>query len=191
MTVFLKELKRELQSDRNKVGKDASGQYIYTPPSIIGRLVKSYPRLPVEKLTSRAVPRLSWLTYTGLVRSENNPIRYKVSIQFNNMSFKDIQTKQFSVQAETKNGVIQYHRIPTAQRNPVRIRCSCKDFQHRFMTQLKIFDALIGSPIPYTRKTSAWPVGRPLVNSTDKIGFCKHVSSLLFELKDKNLVKER
>ena len=191
MPVFLKELKRELQSDRSKVGKDASGNYKQTPPNVIGRLVRKYPVLNVSKQTSRAVPRLDWLTFTGLVASETTGIKYKVSIQFQDMKFKNIQTKQFSIETTTNDNKKAFHRPPTASKNQVRIKCSCQDFQHRFETQLKIFDGLIGSPRPYTRKTKPWPEGRPLANATDKIGFCKHVSSLLAHLNSKGLVKER
>lgn len=191
MPVFLKELKKELQDDVAKTGKNKDGSYRSTPPNIIGRLIKSYAKLAVSKRTSRAVPRLKWLTYTGLVASESTGIKYKVSIQFQDMIFKDLQTKQFSIEGTTNDKKKVFHRVPTAQKNQVRITCSCSDFRHRFMTQLAIFDAHIGAPLRYTRKTAAWPVGRPLANSTDKIGFCKHVSSLLIHLKDKGLIKER
>lgn len=196
MPVFLKELKKELQSDRSKVGKDANGDFKFTPPSIIGRLVSRYPKLRVSKLTKKGVQNLKWLTYTGLVSSENTGIRYRVSIQFNDMEFRDVPTKLF------KDGVLikkrgiarkqpMFHKVPTAVKNQVRIQCSCLDFAHRFSNQLAIFDALVGQPNNYTRKTPAWPVGRPMVNSTDKIGYCKHVSSLLNHLNDKGLIKER
>jgi hypothetical protein len=190
MPVYLKELKKELQSDRSKVGKDSDGTYRFTPPNIIGRLVKDYAKLKVSKQTSKAVPRLNWLTYTGLISSETTGIKYKVSIQFNDMAFKNIESKQFSVKTSSNTENL-FHRVPSVQKNQVRIRCSCLDHAHRFSVQLAIFDALIGPPNRYTRKTGPWPIGRPLANSTDKIGFCKHVSSLLVHLQAKGLVKER
>lgn len=191
MPVYLKELKDELQSDRDKVGKNPDGSYKFTPPSIVGRKIKDYANLKVSKLTSKAVPRLKWVTYTGLVTSQTTAVKYKVSVQFNDMQFKDVESKQFSLSSPTRTSDKLYHRKPTAQKNQVRIKCSCQDFRHRFETQLAIFNALIGGPRSYTRVTRPWPIGYPSVNSTDKIGFCKHVSSILNHLKAKNIVKER
>ena len=190
MPVLLKELKRELQDDKEKVGKDANGQYKHTPPNIVGRTVKGYTKLNVSKPTSKASVDLGWLTHTGLVASETTGIKYKVSVNFNDMEFSKVKTKQFKEKSATGRKVLVWHRTPNANVNSVRLRCSCQDFQHRFMHPLAIFDALVGLPISYTRITNKWPKGRPEVNVTDKIGFCKHVASFLQYLKDNKKVNE-
>ncbi len=199
MAVFLKDVKRELQSDLGSVGKNPDGTYKFIPPSIVGRRLRDYTQLRVSKITSNASIVQKMLSFSGLVTSEQKgSIRYKVTIQFHEMIFKELKSKQFSQEVTTgrgKNKKTMFHRIPSIQRNPVMLKCQCKDFQHRFEFPLWFADGLIGAPTPYTRKTDPWnrqgTGGRPSVNSTEKVGICKHVNSLLEVLRSEGLIKER
>lgn len=190
MPVLLKNVKKALEADIAKVGKTPDGSYKHTPPSIVGRKISKYPKLGVSKFETRPRPGIKSLSYTGLVKSESTGIRYKVTIQFHNLVYKDIESKQFFNKAKIGK-VVKYYRTPSVQRNPVTMKCQCQDFRHRFETPLSKAGGLIGGPRKYTRKTSPWPVGRPSANATDKLGMCKHLSSLLFHLRDKGLIKER
>jgi len=191
MPVFLKDIKRELESDIGKVGQAADGSYKFEPPNIVGRKISKYTKLKVTKVSSTPTFGTNSISYNGLAASESDKgIKYKVTIRFHDMQFKDIASKQFSTEAKMGK-VTKYHRIPTVQRNPVMLKCSCQDFRHRFETQLSNASGLVGGPRKYTRKTPPWPIGYPFANSTNKLGICKHVNSLLFILKDKGLIKER
>lgn len=199
MPVFLKDVKRELQSDLGRVGKNPDGSFKFIPPSIVGRRLRDYSQLRVSKITKSASPSRDMLTFTALVSSENTKgIKYKVTIEFHNLKFKDLKSAQFSEEVKTGRGrgaKKMYHRVPTVQRNPVKLKCQCKDFQHRFEFPLDKVDGLIGAPTPYTRKTDPWnrrgTGGRPSVNSTEKVGICKHINSVLEVLKDQGMIKER
>lgn len=201
MPVYLKKVKKELESDRNKVGKDKNGNFKFVPPSIIGRKVSQYPDLRTSKLNQIARPGIKALDYTAIVASENPKVstepEYKVTVQFFNMVFKEVESKQFSIKSQIGSTVaggkksFVYHRRPTFEKNPVKVKCQCLDFRHRFETQLAKSGGLIGGPRKYIRKTPVWPDGYPFANSTDKLGFCKHIKSLLSTLKEKGLVREQ
>lgn len=195
MPVLLKELKRELQDDRKKVGRNPDGSYKSMPtilPNIVGRTVKDYTTLPLDKISTQASEKDGTVRFTALVASETTGVKYMTKVKFFDMDFKKIQSAQYKNKAGNHKKQYVYYRTPNANVNSVQLRCNCMDFQHRFMHPLAIFDALIGMPIELEggRKTGKWPVGRPEVNVTDKIGFCKHVANLLTELKKKNLVNE-
>lgn len=198
MAVFLKDVKRELQSDIGKVGKNPDGSYKFIPPSIVGRKLKDYTQLRVSKITSGVTLSNNTIFFSGLVSSETRGIRYKVTIQFQDMKFKDIPSKTFDqkvVSGSGKNKITKYHKIPSIQNNPVAVRCQCKDFQHRFSWPLSKLKGLIGAPISYTRKTDPWNKkgtgGHPSVNSTKKLGICKHINSVLNVLNSEGMIKER
>lgn len=195
MPVLLKEIKRQLQSDTGKVGKNKDGEYKFTPPNIVGRKINKYPKLKVTKLESKPRPGLNVLSYTGLVSSENQVgTKYKVSIDFHDVEYKKLETAQFKNEVTIKSGGKSenlYHRTMSVAKNPVKLKCQCSDFRHRFETPLARKGGLIGGPRKYTRKTDPWPVGRPFANSTKKLGICKHIASVLEAIKNDGMLKER
>ena len=194
MPVSLKQIKKELQSDVSKVGKDRNGDYKHTPPNIVGRRVAKYPKLKVTKLNMEPNEQVGKVKVTGLSASESSSTKYKVYIEFYDVQFSDIETKQFNNKIMTKRGNKKqaiWHRNFTYGKNPVRVRCQCMDFRHRFQKPLKDADGLYGGFIGYTRKTPAWPQGQPFANSTNKLGICKHINSLLWALDRQGVLKNR
>lgn len=195
MPVSLKKVKQELQSDIGQVGKTPDGSYKFIPPNIVGRRLRDYAKLRVSKLDNRARPGTNIMTYSGLVQSESETgVRYKVSINFHDVDFREKESAQFKNSTKTKIGgkkTTLYYRPMRTTVNKVTLKCQCQDFRHRFETPLAQANGLIGAPRKYTRKTDPWPVGRPFANSTEKLGICKHINSLLLILRDKGELKER
>lgn len=197
MPVYLKDIKKELKQGMAKAGKGPDGNYKSIPPNFVARDIKKYSQLKVTKVTKTARPGINALSFTALVSSESEPgMKYKVSIYFHNMKFKEIESTAFNQKSpvaslSAKRRKTVWHRTPSAQRNPVTLKCSCQDFRHRFETQLAKANGLLGAPRKYVRKTPAWPVGRPYANATNKLGICKHIHSVLMHLYKKGEVKER
>jgi len=193
MPVYLKDFKRSLERDLGKVGTKANGDYKFTPPNIVARKLKDYPSLPVSKITSIERPGINAISYSGLVKSESSPIKYKATVQFHEVSFNDTPTEKHKIPVKINAGdgeVTMYHEQVRVKKHPVMIKCQCEDFRHRFETEAADNDALIGRPKKYRRKTPAWPVGRPYANSTEKIGFCKHINSLIIALSKEDKIDE-
>lgn len=200
MPVLLKKIKSELEADVAKVGTDSNGNYKYIPPNIVGRKLKDYSRLRsigIEKVArvGKRDPETGIISFSGLVKSETQSgISYKVSVWFHDMKIKPVESEQFKLKAFVHSTTVAkrksiFHRVPSAKTNPVTLRCQCQDFRHRFENQLAQEGGLVGGPRKYTRKTPKWPVGYPEVNSTDKLGICKHINSFLLALKDRGEMK--
>jgi hypothetical protein len=189
MPVFLKKLKRDLQSGKNLKGN-------YTPPNYISRDVKDYTKLRIEDFDQVARPGIKALDFQGIVTSEHTSPQsepnYKVTIQFHDIVFNDTPQSRVDIKIpiDDKNSIFKYIRKPSIDKNPVMLRCQCQDFRHRFEHEIAAEDGLIGRPRKYTRKTPPWPVGYPYANASDKLGYCKHIHSLLFYLKGKGFITE-
>jgi hypothetical protein len=194
MPVLLKQIKKELQTDVPKVGKTPDGEYKYTPPNIVGRRVNSYPKLRITKFTTNPDVKNEKIRFIGLAKSETTSSKYKVTVEFHEVKFRDIETGQFRNEVIVRDGrkkVSKWHRNLTYGGTPVTLRCQCKDFRHRFQKPLSDAGGLYGGFIGYTRKTDPWPVGRPFANSTNKLGICKHINSMLTVLENKGILKNR
>jgi len=190
MPLKIKKIKRELKRGLSKVGKDANGEYKHIPPQFLARDTNKYPTLPV--LAKEIIPRpgLGAVTFRSIVNSEKSNDSYRVTVQFMGMKFNNAQSPAFPMTAKLKDVDI-FFNVPSINKNAVMCRCSCKDFQHRFSHQMMKNKSLIGAPRKYKRLTPEWPKGYPKVNVTDKIGYCKHVHSLLANLRDSAQLKER
>jgi len=190
MPLKIKKIKRELKQGISQVGKK-DGEYIFKPPQFLARNIDKYPVLPV--LAKEIIPRpgLKAVTFRAEVNSETNSDTYRVTVQFMKMNFASAQSPAFPMTAKLKDGRDVFFSIPTIHKNDAMYRCQCKDFQHRFAFQLMKNKSLVGAPVKYTRVTPPWPIGYPKVNSTDKIGYCKHVHSLIMNMLDSSQLRER
>lgn len=108
---------------------------------------------------------------------------YETSIQFDNVLYVDAGT-QYSIPVETVNGTL--HIMPLrANRNDVKVRCTCLDFYWRFALYNAKDKSLIGKqPEPYVKKTD-----RPPVNPDQVPGVCKHIIKLADHLKLSKVLK--
>jgi hypothetical protein len=194
MPVLLKRVKKELQSDVGKVGKNADGEYKFIPPNIVGRRIRNYPKLSITKFTERVDSKEGKITFQSISASETTSTKYKLTIQFFDVSYSPVETRANSIEMKEKIGSKKetlWLKPLTYGGNPVKMRCQCMDFRHRFQAPLREEDGLFGGFIPYTRKTDPWPVGYPSVNSTNKLGICKHLSSFLAVIESEGYLKNR
>lgn len=111
-------------------------------------------------------------------------IDYKVVIQFHAVEFAEDQT-EITPRAWTYKGKPVYSSVPSINRNPCRIKCTCRDFMFVWEKPLADDDGLY--PIKnswnrYQRITPPPPVGRPKVNPNNKMGYCKHIATVLAAL---------
>jgi hypothetical protein len=190
MPVMLKDIKKELQSDRYKKGKNKDGSYKYTPPSLVSRKLSDYTNLKVSKFDQVVRQGVKAIDYSGMVNSEETVgLKYRVTVRFLSLLFSGEMSPKTDIMTSDQNGDIIYHALPDVKLNPMMLKCSCPDFRHRFEHELADVDALIGAPRKYKRKTPLWPIGRPYANSTHKVGICKHIHSMLMYLKGKKLLK--
>lgn len=184
MPVFLKKVKRDLQT-----GKNLKGNHV--PPNYVQRDVKDYPRLKVEGLTQTPRPGIKIMDFSAIVPSQTVAGKaYKVIVQFHDISFTDQPVSRRDGKLKLDSGAIKYFNKPSIDKNPVKLKCQCDDYRHRFEHELHAENGLIGAPRKYTRKTPPWPNGYPYANATDKMGYCKHIHSLLFHLKGKAIITE-
>lgn len=193
MPIFLKNIKRSLERDLGKVGFNKQGDYKYTPPNIVARKLNNYPDLPVTQPDGTPNFKKGAMTYTGLVQSQSSAEKYKCFLKMFGVPYFDKASDSASTEETMVVGgkVKKLYRGPISILNtPVAVRCSCKDFQHRFSHELAAEDALVGQPIKYVRKTPAWPVGRPYANSTSKVGICKHLWAFINELNRLGMIEE-
>ena len=194
MPAFLKDLKKIMKKDKSKAGKLPNGEYRSTPPNVISRDIANYTVLKVARLDVTPKPKKNYIEFEGVVSSESKAgLKYRVLMRFHDVEFKpkaDSQKQDFISVMEKGKKVKMYYGKPTIRKNMVSMKCTCKDFQHRFSHELADVDSLIGKPIPYKRKTPEWPDGYPYANVTSKQGFCKHIHSMVEYLKKKELITE-
>ncbi|NRA76865.1 MAG: hypothetical protein HRU18_01545 [Pseudoalteromonas sp.] len=131
---------------------------------------------------------------------------YRVTIKFENVKFSKVKDDKVYTEALEWKGQTVYYKKPTLAKNSAKIRCQCADFRHKFETPIARAGSLAyGTPRPYKRKTEdptdanmlKWENGeleqkpRPFANPTDKLGYCKHIHSLLvYLIDDAKLVKQ-
>ena len=193
MPIYLKDIKRALERDTGKVGFKKNGDYKYTPPNIVARKLGNYPSLPVSKSDGTPNFKDGSMTFTGLVQSQSSADKYRCYVKMHGVPFFEKPDDEHREEEEMMiHGKVKklYRAGINIKDSPVSVRCTCLDFQHRFSHQLAEEDALVGQPIKYTRKTPAWPVGRPYANSTDKVGICKHLNAFLNELNRLGMIEE-
>ncbi len=191
MPLLYRNVRDELKKHINDVGKDADGEYKKIPPNVVGRNLLKYPKLPVSKITIIADAKRGILRFKGVVSSENTDNKYKVNIEFHNMKFKEVKSESFFNATKDAKGKTWYHRTPSLRLHPMKFRCHCPDWRHRFETPMQKAGALVGGPRKYKRKTPPWELGgRPYANSSNTLGICKHLSSFLWRLRKTKKVKE-
>lgn len=190
MPVLLRNIKKELQSDRYKKGRKDDGSYKHRPPNLVSRQLKDYSILPITKLDTILRRGIKAVDYSGMVKSETTAgMKYRVTVRFLNIPFADAASETTDISGEDSNGNVIYYGVPNTKESPLMLKCSCQDFRHRFEHELNDVDALIGAPRKYKRKTPLWPLGAPYANSTHKLGICKHIHSMLLHLKGKKLIR--
>jgi hypothetical protein len=158
---------------------------------------KKYTKLPVKKVESIARPGINSLTVRSVVTGEfiretvdakgkatgaKSKRKYRTSVQFFEVQFSETKSKFFTAPVAVAKRIMFMHP-PNLKENSVKLKCECEDFRFRFEKELFDHKGLIGRFRKYIRKTPKPPEGHPFVNPEEKMGYCKHVNSLLKSLK--------
>jgi hypothetical protein len=101
------------------------------------------------------------------------PSRWRQIIIAHGVEFSKEKDGQFIIPVDVDGKAYYAHRL-TEMETPVRVRCSCPDFLHRFAYPDFGEKSLQGRPKPYTRKTTTYPP----VNPNNIPGLCKHILAL-------------
>jgi len=119
----------------------------------------------------------------GEVKSEKEPHRYKVRIQFYGVKFSDKFTPETPVKwVDTKKQV--FYSSLLSPKTQIAVNCTCPDFRFTWGWYLKKEGGLIGTIKSYTRKTTYW---KPR-NVGKVIGACKHIFSVLAGLEQYGVI---
>jgi hypothetical protein len=167
-----------------------------------GRKPRRYPRLTMSTPEVHPWVGMKSLMFKTVVEGETD--KYVTSIQFYDIEFNEDKTKRctemIEIQSARKKKVkgkakgetfILFHEKPSKKNHPVALKCECPDFRFRFEKELFDHDGLIGATFrKYTRKTPPPPEGYPYANPEELMGFCKHLNSLIANLKDLQKIKD-
>lgn len=109
--------------------------------------------------------------------NKNRRSPYSVSMVIDKVLEMPDTSKPSDIFVYYSNGVKIFLKRPTFN-NTCRVRCQCEDFRYMWSYYDKTNKALIGTFIPYIRKTDNYPVKNP-----DKLpGLCKHLLALTDKL---------
>lgn len=145
---------------------------------------KKYPRLRIRRgtLESTAWFGVRSLMFKSIIEGETD--NYLTYVQFFDVNYQDRADKKHTEIAKSGR-VVQYYKRPDIRENKVHIKCSCEDFRFRWEYPLHKNGGLIGRYRNYTRLTPPPSQGgAPYANEDERLGFCKHVWSLLLALRE-------
>lgn len=122
---------------------------------------------------------------------EKRYIQYLVTVRFHELEFKDKETVMYN-QKWNVAGREVFSRTPTIAANPVMMKCQCRDFMFTWEKPL----AEEGGLWPNNRWTKYQRLtpkgsGYPERNPKEKMGYCKHVATMLQYLYDSGLLRNR
>jgi hypothetical protein len=153
-----------------------------------GRNPNKYDKYRVTQVQFRGSEITKSISYKAVVVGATN--NYLVHIQFFKVDFLDEDPEKEGYKKITVDGETRWYKTPSVRSNPVNIKCSDPDFRFRFEKELYDNNGLIGNWRRYTRKTPPPPVGRPYANPKHLMGYCKHVNSLIYHLKNTGNLRE-
>lgn len=145
---------------------------------------KEYPNLTVQRFEVTTSPGIKSITYKAIVLGESD--NYSTYVQFFKLSFQESKDSKHPVESKVGRSKI-YHNRPSISTNPVFLKCSCPDF--RFVWEKPLYDnkGLIGRWRKYTKVPGSTRAPR---NPENYIGYCKHVNSLLFRLRNSGIITD-
>ena len=120
----------------------------------------------------------------GSNTTSNNGHDYWTTVVIDNVTYIGDEDDVFNAFTFTGNDGTEYKVNKIPRNANVKVNCSCLDFYYRFAVWDDRHKALDGSPPPpYIRKTQT----RPEVNPMHSPGMCKHVISLMGNLRTQGL----
>lgn len=149
---------------------------------------------PTARQNAPVKPQVKTIRYTpypgnSTLRAEasvtsSESQNHQVSIQFSKVTF-ELSDSPTNITYITSVGSEQSMAPIRLNNTMVKVRCTCLDFKFRFATWNFNDNSLIGdNPPPYIRKT----VNRPEVNPKKVPGVCKHVISVVANMKKQGMI---
>lgn len=111
---------------------------------------------------------------------------YITMIMFNGIEFVEKKDKDHTLPVAI-DGKMYYAQVPDLWKNTIRFKDTCPDFRFRFEKELYDVGAMIGNWRRYTKVPGST---RGPVNPDNRLGYCKHIFSLLTQLKRMGYIKE-
>ena len=124
-------------------------------------------------------------------------INYLVTVRFHKVTFSEEKTPEFDKTWED-TWDDTYSKAPSIAANPAMIRCQCRDFMMTWEKWLAEKGGLWPDNkwTKYRRKTKFNPMQKPhpvynppYRNPDEKMGYCKHVETLLNHLYNEDMIK--
>jgi hypothetical protein len=118
-------------------------------------------------------------------------IQYLVTVRFHGLDFRDKESVQFNQKWEVA-GRTSYTRVPTIAANPAMLKCQCRDFMFTWEKPLADEGGLWPNNVwtKYQRLTPKG-TGYPERNPKEKMGYCKHIATMLQYLNDSGLLRNK
>jgi hypothetical protein len=119
----------------------------------------------------------------GANTTSNNGHDYWTTMVFTNVNYlQEGDADQDAYEFNGNDGTeYKIQRLP--RNTQVKVNCSCLDFHYRFAVWDDRFRSLDGNPPPPYVKHS----NRPSVNPTQSPGVCKHIMSMMDDLRSERL----
>jgi len=156
--------------------------------------------LPKHKITKKKVKKKvngkTVTKYETKIKRGDKPVaalrhvNYLVTVQFHEVMYQDTTSKLFD-QKWKVDGKDKFSRTPTIEKHPVMMKCQCRDFQFTWEKSL----AENGGLWPnnrWTKYVRLTPLSEyPARNPKEKMGYCKHVATLLTYMNQSGLLRNR
>lgn len=115
-------------------------------------------------------------------------VNYLVTVQFLEMEYKQTPNRIYNQKWKVE-GKDVYSRTPAISIHPAKIKCQCRDFMFTWEKSLAEQNGLWPNNkwTKYVRLTSLDEY--PRRNPKEKMGYCKHVETLLTYLNDSGLIR--
>jgi hypothetical protein len=135
-----------------------------------------------NNLIFKAAKPSGTLQIDSVVRGETG--NYQINIFVDGVTFAD--EKQSDNIEILGNDNVRYYIEPISQtKNDAKVRCKCQDFRWTFSLWNYDDDSLYGKPYPpYIKKTDRKPR-----NPDHSPGMCKHIMSVIQQLKRRGIVQ--
>lgn len=154
-----------------------------------GETIRDTPRENLSKKVQvqevNLIPSLPNKTLTAKSRTRSTNGFYETVIEFSGVSFFN-EGGHGRQEIQAADGTSYFIDPIRPYKSNVKVRCGCLDFYFRFAAWDQRDKALTGPPPePYRRRTDTYPP----VNPQKLSGLCKHIMSLVAELKRERIIR--
>lgn len=158
----------------------------------------SFERRKVGPIKKLAFPRNQELEFRANVEGAQE--NYVTRIRFKKIKFSDTKSKG-KITAQTSAGNDVFADRPDMTNKTMEVFCSCPDFRFAFEFQLfrrggldrptfRKYSRKTPPPVRPEKPKNPNPIGHDFVNPDNRLGFCKHLLSMINALKARGQVIE-